>query len=131
MSEDVRQAAIAPRAAPHSDDPHSIRWAADQARIACRAWPDEVVVFDRRDGDTHILSGLSAALMRELLRGPQAFDAIAGAVVAQGACGGTAADVAEQIRAVLADLSRKGIVVVAAASCVRDSSGEALPLPDS
>lgn len=38
-----------------------------EARIAWRNWPEGSVIFDRELGDTHSLSRLGAALLRELL----------------------------------------------------------------
>jgi hypothetical protein len=37
------------------------------ARIVWRDWPEGSVIFDRELGDTHSLSRLGAALLRELL----------------------------------------------------------------
>ena len=39
-----------------------------------RLWDDEVIVYDDRSGDTHLLQGLGAELFLELLNGPVRLD---------------------------------------------------------
>jgi hypothetical protein len=91
-------------------DPASRTWTANPVACSFRTWPGEVVLFSRVGGDTVVLSGLSAALMEQLLRQPQTVDSLVKAVRTNDASAMASDNLPKEIRDLLGDLVRIGAV---------------------